>query len=239
MATPPAALPGIAEAAPREGAAAIPWQLWASALAITSAAVGLLWDISWHISVGRDTFWTPAHMAIYLGGVLSGCVGGWLAIKHTFFAGPAEQGGSVRVFGMRAPLGAWVAIWGALAMLTSAPFDDWWHNAYGLDVKIISPPHAVLGLGMFAISLGAVLLVLARQNRGQVGAGGGLFVYAGGIFLTLGSVFVSEYTFPNLQHTGLFLKVCALMFPFRLIGLGRAGRLSWPATRIAALYLGL
>src|SRR5207249_10706942 len=182
-------------------------------LASTSIVVGLLWDISWHISIGRDTFWTPAHICIYLGGVLSGCVGGWLAIKHTFLAGPAEQNASVSVFGLRAPLGAWVAIWGALAMLTSAPFDDWWHNAYGLDVKFISPPHAVLGLGMFAISLGAVLLVLARQNRGQEGAGGGLFVYAGGIFLTLGSVFITEYTFPNLQHTGLFFKICAGALP--------------------------
>ena len=48
----------------------------------------------------------------------------------------------VRFWGFRAPLGAWVAIWGAFAMLTSAPFDDWWHNAYGLDVKVLSPPHS-------------------------------------------------------------------------------------------------
>ena len=207
-------------------------------LAATSIVVGLLWDISWHISIGRDTFWTPAHMAIYLGGVLSGCVGGWLAIRHTFFADPNQPDGSVSVFGLKAPLGAWVAIWGALAMLTSAPFDDWWHNAYGLDVKIISPPHALLGLGMFAISLAAVLLVLAGQNQG-VAAGGRLFVYAGGIFLTLGCVFVSEYTFPNVQHAALFFKVCALVFPFRLVALGRAGRMSWPATRMAAVYMGL
>src|SRR5215472_15668027 len=125
--------------------------------ASTSIVIGLLWDISWHISIGRDTFWTPAHMAIYLGGVLAGSVSGWLVLRHTFFPKPEEQQAAVSVFGLRAPLGAWVTIWGALAMLTSAPFDDWWHNAYGLDVKIISPPHVVLGLGMFAISIGAVL----------------------------------------------------------------------------------
>jgi len=34
-------------------------------------------------------------------------------------------------------------------MLASAPFDDWWHNAYGLDVRIISPPHMVLAAGFF------------------------------------------------------------------------------------------
>ena len=196
-----------------------------------------MWDISWHETVGRDTFWTPAHMVIYLGGALGGCIGGWLAIKHTFLAGPAERDASVRVFGARAPLGAWVVIWGAVAMLTSGPFDNWWHNAYGLDVKIISPPHALLGLGMFGISLGALLLVLTRQNRLQDGAGSGLFVYVGGMFVVLGAVFVMEYSFPNEQHTATFFIVCAMTFPFRLIAIGRAARTSWPVTRIAAVYL--
>ena len=41
-------------------------------------------------------------------------------------------------------------------MLASAPFDDWWHNAYGLDVRIISPPHMVLAAGFFGIELGTV-----------------------------------------------------------------------------------
>jgi len=59
-----------------------------------------------------------------------------------------------------------VCIWGSFAMLTSAPFDNWWHNAYGLDVQILSPPHAVLGIGMIAIEIGAMLMVLAQQNRG-------------------------------------------------------------------------
>src|SRR6266480_3638506 len=124
-----------------------PTLLWPSilfAVAATSITVGIIWDISWHISIGRDTFWTPAHMAIYFGGALAGSVGGWLAMRDTFFA-RRDDSASVQMFGLRAPLGAWVAIWGAIAMLTSAPFDDWWHNAYGLDVKIVSPPHAVLG----------------------------------------------------------------------------------------------
>ena len=50
-------------------------------------------------------------------------------------------------------------------MLVSAPFDDWWHNAYGLDVKIISPPHMVLAAGFFGINFGAIMLMLAFLNR--------------------------------------------------------------------------
>ena len=53
----------------------------------------------------------------------------------------------------------------ALAMLVSAPFDDWWHNAYGLDVRIISPPHMVLAAGFFGINFGTMMLMLAFVNR--------------------------------------------------------------------------
>ncbi|HET6346843.1 MAG TPA: hypothetical protein VFH51_18055, partial [Myxococcota bacterium] len=134
-----------------ERAAVVPWYLTAMLAGSTSIIVGLLWDISWHMTIGRDTFWTPAHMAIYLGGVLAGLSCGWLALKTTFAGTEAERGAAVRFWGFRAPLGAWVAVWGAIAMLTSAPFDDWWHNAYGLDVEILSPPHSVLGAGMIAI----------------------------------------------------------------------------------------
>src|SRR5215470_20134385 len=47
--------------------AEIPWYVWCSAIAVTSTAVGLYWDISWHTSIGRDTFWTPAHLCIHFG----------------------------------------------------------------------------------------------------------------------------------------------------------------------------
>ena len=211
------------------------------AAAITSIAVGIVWDISWHETIGRDTFWTPAHMAIYLGGVLAGCTSGWLAIAYTFFGGQKERDASVSLFGARAPLGAWVAIWGALAMITSAPFDNWWHNAYGLDVKIISPPHVVLGLGMLGISVGSLLMVLTRQNRLQESSkkGSGLFVYTGGVFVLLGAVFLLEYIFPNEQHGGMFYIVCMMMFPMRFVALSCAGRSSLPATGVAVVYMGL
>jgi hypothetical protein len=213
------------------------WPSVLLALATTSIVIGILWDISWHISIGRDTFWTPAHLAIHFGGVLGGCVGGWLALQHTFFRREEGRDSAVGIFGARAPLGAWVTMWGAVAMITSAPFDDWWHNAYGLDVKIISPPHVVLGIGMLAISLGALLLGVSHQNRANDAMADALFIYIGGIFLTLGSVFVTEVTIPNLQHAAMFYEACAATFTIRLVVLSVAGRISWPATRAAAVYL--
>src|SRR5215212_4978029 len=91
--------------------------LWAGlllSLAATSITIGIMWDISWHITIGRDTFWTPAHMAIYFGGALGGMTAGWLAFKCTFLGSRDERDASIGILGARAPLGAWVTIWGAV-----------------------------------------------------------------------------------------------------------------------------
>src|SRR5579862_1045361 len=143
----------------------VPWYLWCAALAVTSVTIGAHWDVSWHRSIGRDTFWTPAHLAIYACGVLAGICCGYLILNTTFRRSPELLASSVSVFGFRAPLGAFLAAWGGVAMLTSAPFDNWWHNAYGLDVKIISPPHTLLMLGIFAVDIGAFFLIAAAMNR--------------------------------------------------------------------------
>src|SRR5437588_7257752 len=126
---------------------AVPWYLWACLIGVTSAMLGGQWDISWHRSIGRDTFWTLPHIFIHLCGIIAGISSAYLILATTFGKLPEIQKASVRMWGFRGPLGAFIMAWGGVAMLTSAPFDDWWHNAYGLDVKILSPPHVVLALG--------------------------------------------------------------------------------------------
>src|SRR6266404_9860492 len=153
--------------APFPSQARVPWYIWLCLLAVTSSIVGINWDISWHRSIGRDTFWTPAHVAIYLCGVLAGVVCGFLILSPTFDKTSPLRESSVTMWGFRGPLGAFIAAWGGIAMLISAPFDDWWHSAYGLDVKIISPPHTVLAAGIIAIEVGALMLVLGYMNRAQ------------------------------------------------------------------------
>jgi hypothetical protein len=129
-------------------------------------------------------------------------------------------------------------------MLTSAPFDNWWHNAYGLDVKIMSPPHMVLALGMISVVLGGMLLLLAAQNRAtgaeeaaRLGRG---FIFAGGLLLVMVATMISEYASrPNTMHQPLFYQVAGGAFPILLVALGRAGRLRLPAAASAAVYTGI
>lgn len=223
------------------------WPLLSVLSASGFIVIGLIWDISWHRTIGRDTFWSPPHVIEQIGALVAAFTCGWLVLRATFAerlgASALERDATVRVWGFRGPLGAWVCIWGAVMMATSAPFDDWWHNAYGLDVKILSPPHAVLAIGMIAIQLGALLMALARQNRATAENQQRLsFIYAvtAGIMLALhATVLMENAAFPNHMHSGQFYQLTAIGTPLILVATSRPSRLRWPATTTAAVYMSI
>jgi hypothetical protein len=222
----------------------VPFELYAVLFASTSVLVGVLWDISWHQSIGRDSFLSPPHLAIYLGGIVAGLTCGFRVLRSSFAAGREDRQTSVRFWRFfRGPLGAWVCIWGAIAMLTSAPFDDWWHNAYGLDVKILSPPHALLAAGIGAINLGALLMVLARQNRVRDVAAGRrlslMYVCAAGLLLLMVATIISEYHYRIYMQSAFFYLVAGIAFPIVLAATARSANLRWPATTTALVYSGI
>jgi hypothetical protein len=218
----------------------VTWYIWCSVLAVTSTTFGLYWDISWHTGIGRDTFWTPAHMAIQLGAVLTGIACAYL-ILHTTFAGSAEdKATSVNIFGFRGPLGAFIAAWGGFAMITSAPFDNWWHASFGLDVKILSPPHVVLLIGMFFMGFGGLVLIAGRKNLAQGAAQvrlNQLLIYVGSLLLSLLVMLGFEYLGDQtLMHSAIFYRVMGLVGPLVLVGIARSSGHRWAATIAAALY---
>ena len=135
-----------------------------------------------------------------------------------------------------------MSIWGAFAMITSAPFDNWWHNAYGLDVKVLSPPHVLLALGIWAIQLGALFLVLSLQNRSTTEEPprlyGLLAAYMIAILLqNVATIGIEQVGFANLAHNAVYYKVAAGGVPFLLVAAGRGIRLRWPTTTAAACYM--
>jgi hypothetical protein len=243
----------VATAKPRSqavsAAPAVPWYVWCGVLAVTSAAIGGAWDVSWHRSIGRDSFWTPAHMAIYACGVLAAVACGYLIFATTFGNSADLKRISVKVLGFRAPLGAFIAAWGGIAMLTSAPFDNWWHAAYGLDVKIVSPPHTLLILGIRAVGVGVLFLILAAMNRAaEAGVDAGiagetghrslqlLFLYMGGLIVGGQMFFLMEYTWDVSLHNSTAYVAMAIAVPVALAMLSRASQHRWAATFAASVY---
>jgi hypothetical protein len=139
-------------------------------------------------------------------------------------------------------LGVFLAGWGCVAVLTSAPFDNWWHNAYGLDVKIVSPPHALLILGLRGIATGVMFLILAAMNRAaenddvtfkrlQL-----LLLYVGGLAVVGQMFFVMEYTWDVKLHQAAPDIAVGIGIPLYFAIFWQASRSRWAATSAAAVY---
>ena len=261
MATATASLPNSIATTSTSG---VSWYVWAGVLGTTSSFIGGAWDVSWHRTIGRDSFLTPAHILIYLCGVTAAIVCGYLILYTTF--GRAQAAGvqqlraqSVHILGFQAPLGAFIAAWGGIAMLTSAPFDNWWHAAYGLDVKIISPPHTLLILGIRGISLGVLFLILAPMNRaadttaamlaGNSFAGlpsnaraadfkilQRLFLYMGGLMVAGQMFFLLETTWDIVLHRAMAYITMGMAVPVAFALISRASGSRWACTISAGIY---
>ncbi len=222
--------------------AIVPWYIWCCLAAVLCGAIGGIWDISWHKSIGRDSFWTPAHVLIYLNGVLAGIACGGLILATTFRQDSPLRDASISMWGFRGPLGAFICAWGGVAMITSAPFDNWWHEAYGLDVKILSPPHMLLALGMLAIRFGTVVLILAETNRAGEAARGKLekVLFFGFLFLMGMTVAVfEELTNRVFMHGAKFYVVIAMAAPIWMAAAARVSKNRWAATIVTGLYMAL
>jgi len=163
--------------------------------------IGIIWDIS---CTARSvvTRSGPRARAIYLGGVLAGLACGGSCSGRA--SGTAKTGRDRRVLGLPGPLGPGCAS-GRLCDDHLGPFDNWWHNAYGLDVKVLSPPHVILALGNLGIQLGSLFLVLSLQTdspaSGPRDCTGLLAAYVIGILLqNAATIGIEQIGFPNVAH---------------------------------------
>lgn len=125
--------------------------------AVFAALGGIYWDVTWHATLGRESFWIAPHLFVYSGVnvlLLSGLGGFALAWRHA---------GSFRCsFASRIGSGFVVATLGPLIQIAAAPLDDLWHRLYGLDVTIWSPPH-LMGIVGGMVGIYGLLAVLRAE----------------------------------------------------------------------------
>lgn len=228
----------------------IPIYIFATVFASFCVITGLIWDICWHMSIGRDGLLSPPHLVIYLGAVVAGLFSGYEILRKTFWGSDTEKSRSVKIWGFfYSSLGSLFCVWGALSMLTSAPFDDWWHNTYGLDVTILSPPHTVLILGIIGIQFGAMISVIAvknqlkflpnlttRQEKVLDKTLFWLFALSAGFLLTIWYTLISEELGRMRMHRSSFYIFSGGAFPLFLIAAGRAVNHKWTTTALTAVY---
>ncbi len=224
------------------GSVSIPWTIWFLVVGVTTTLIGGTWDFAWHMSIGRERFWTPPHVLVQSGGLLVGIACTYAILAATLAGASRVRNDSVHVLGVYAPAGALIAFWGSLAMFASAPFDNWWHNAYGLDVQIITPPHGLLSLGYFATQIGAMAWMASIMNRSQRGVQSlltWLFLIVGSICVALFSVLSMSLTLQRNMHTAACYLGVAFSIPIMMFAAGWGSVHRWGCTIVAAIYTGL
>ncbi len=127
-------------------------------------AISTYWDIATHIDIGRERFLTPAHVGIYSAVLISGIAIALSGLADHFRAGDSFLAALRHPFKNLRP-GVGVAGAGMLTTLVAAPFDNAWHEIYGIDVTIWSPPHLLAIFGLAAASLGLAALVAPAVSR--------------------------------------------------------------------------
>lgn len=193
---------------------------WSLIYLLFQAGLGLAWDIGWHRSVGRDTFWTPPHVLLYSGVALGGLVCLAVVLFDSVARGDDSADDTLAIVGpLRAPLGFALAGFGYLTLLAAAPLDDYWHRLYGLDVTLWAPFHMMGLIGAAIAGTGATYAIAscaARARRAHVS----VRVLEAGVVLALAglldNLLVIAQPSAALYPTTQLLGVEVLTFPVLL-----------------------
>lgn len=102
------------------------------------------WDITRHALGQVDTFFTTAHLFLYAGVGMAA-----LAALGNVYLRWSRQGIPAYLL-----TGLDFVAFGSAIQLCAGPFDLWWHSRYGFDPVLLSPPHALLILGIALNSVG-------------------------------------------------------------------------------------
>lgn len=168
---------------------------------------GSNWDVVWHGSKKVESFLTPPHAVIYSGVaiiignvifklVLSGTFKEKKSTRHVISFSDILKNVSLLPFPLK------LCIIGSLLQITAGPFDFWWHTRFGFD-GLLSPPHFVLAIGMFLVSLGAMIGVYKNintcpfPNMGRI-----LFLISSGVYLmvVIGIILLLTLPFSKGQY---------------------------------------
>ncbi|HWC32559.1 MAG TPA: hypothetical protein VG709_05465, partial [Actinomycetota bacterium] len=174
-------------------------------MALVIAVLGFLWDVSWHIDLGRDEFlFTPAHTAILVGLAMIAAAG----VVAIAFATVEDADVGFRVGPLRVPFsGAALAVLGGGSLL-GFPIDELWHSAYGIDVTMWGPTHLVM-IGGASLAPIALWLMVTEAGPGAGRAGyvrRARLLLAGGVLTGL-STFQAEFDFGAPQFQQLYHPV--------------------------------
>ncbi len=184
-------------------------------LAAVAVPLSLLWDFSWESTVGIDRVWAWPHVLTYAAVAMAGLAAVWMIL--------CGKNGVV-IFKLRAPVGAWLALWGAVAFVAAFAFDRWWQAGYGLAAGIWHPPQMAKAAAFFTIAFGAWWCVPR---------------WGGGAVVAMIATVSLAHGFANRQHDAFFYQLACGTYPLVLAAVSVSCGGRFPATRAALLGMGI
>jgi hypothetical protein len=182
--------------------------------------IGFYWDVAWHIDNGRDQeLFTPSHVMILVG--LGGLI--YAAGIAVLFASIEKAQTAMRWGFLHVPWSAVLLVALGLGGVTAFGFDALWHEAYGVDVTLWSPPHIQL---VVSGSLGTIALWLmlheARPYAEPTLLGKSIHVLTAGTILVGMSTLQGEFDYGVPQFQVLYLPILIMIAAgFTLMALRR------------------
>jgi hypothetical protein len=223
-------------------------------LGVVVFLLGTSWDIQWHSFIGRDRTLVPPHLVLLGGIVLCGAAAAAMVVAESVRArrDPALVATSTPFADVfHAPLGAFVAGFGALDAAAGFPLDVSWHALYGIDVSIWAPFHVMIVSGMAFAALGVAAWLLSSAHlatragaagaarAGYLGALLAFAVTAGTLLLLLDAAFGRMHLDLFGLPLDIFPVMCAGFGAFPLAAAARAHPWRWAASLVAAGFYAL
>lgn len=206
-------------------------------LVLLVAAMGLYWDVAWHVDLGRDELLlNPSHTMILLG--LGGLM--YAAAIAVTFASLDKADTGIKYKSLVIPWSAVALFALGLGGVASFPFDELWHRAYGIDVTLWSPTHLqLLGGGGFATI--AVWMMIAEGARGSTPSKTGRFIHimAAGACLMGITIFQGEFEFLVLQFQMAYYPILVMLSAGFVLVAARIAMGPWGALKTTLFYLGV
>ncbi len=213
--------------------------------------IGGAWDIQWHVEIGRDSLFIPPHLmvfAAFLGGLLVAL--GLVAYETAQASMGHPPTHTARLGPLYAPHAFFGVLIGYLLALLSAVFDELWHEIFGIDATLWSPPHLLIMASTMFVDFSLMLGITISARRlgytftwrspllwGLVLTGAYAFE---AVNFQMGEAFIVGYRGGGAGLLGLLFPLLVGAFlPFSMMILVRLARRFWVVLLAIGMSLGL
>ncbi len=213
--------------------------------------IGGAWDIQWHVEIGRDSLFIPPHLLVFvafIGGVLAAI--GLVAYESAQAMLGEPPAHAARLGPFYAPGAFFGVLVGYVLALLSAVLDELWHEIFGIDATLWSPPHLLIMASTMCVDFSLMLGITRTARRLGYGFNWSSPLFWGlaltgayafeAVNFQMGEAFIVGYRAGGAGVLGLLFPLLVGVFlPFSMMLLVRLAGRFWMVLPAIGLALGL